>query len=198
MLKKLTNPFTYIAGSKALLYGLLAIIASSLIGHFSNTHFTGILSIKMCPSLPLSYFMMQGFINWLILSGLLYLAAILLSKSSVRIIDIFGTLALSRAPYVLAALTGFSKSMQKFGLYLVWTYLKQGEPVEITSLEKGIAIFWLVFNLLMTIWYVALMFNAYKVSTNLKDAKLILSFIVVLILTIIITNWLTSLYITKF
>ena len=35
------NPFRYIAGGKALLYGLLAIFLASLIGNYSGIHFPG-------------------------------------------------------------------------------------------------------------------------------------------------------------
>jgi hypothetical protein len=195
---KLLNPFTRIAGTKSLVYGLLIILSTSLIGHYSHTHFPDILSVKLSPDFPVWYFILQGLSNWLVISSLLYLAAKLFSKSSVRLIDIFGTQALARTPYLLAALMGFSNTVEKLGKHLLWTLLQQGEPITISQFEIALAILLMGVTLLLTVWLITLMFNAFKVSSNLKGPKLVLSFIVILISSMPISAYLTQLIITKF
>ncbi|MCW3806479.1 hypothetical protein [Plebeiibacterium marinum] len=190
MIKKLINPFYYIAGLKSLALGLAIIILSSTIGYFSHTHFPSIISIKTSPDMPLWYFIIQNLINWLTISTFMYIAAILFSKSKVRIIDIYGTQALARYPYFPAAFIGFSEALELFGKYILWTTLKMGEPVEISNIEIMVAVTLIVFSLLLTIWLIALMFNAFKISANIKGSKLSIIFIIVLVISVIITEYL--------
>jgi len=192
MIKKLLNPFVYIAGSYSLLIGLLIIFCTSVIGYYSNIHFPDILSVKTGPSYPVSYYILQSIANWMIISTILYLFAVVFSKSKIRLIDIFGTQALARYPYLFAALTGFSNTMDKFGRYILWQLLEQGEPVVMSAGAITLAIVLIIFTLFLTIWMVALMFNAYKIASNLKRGKLIITFITSLILAIVLSAFINS------
>ncbi|MCH7409483.1 hypothetical protein MM239_08760 [Belliella sp. DSM 111904] len=191
MFKKLTNPFTYIAGKKSLLIGLLVIFATSIVAFYSNTYFPDIISVKMGVDLSLISGVTQNFLNWIVVSLLFYLAAISLSKSKIRIVDIFGTQALARIPYFFVSLISFSEVIDLYGKYLLWVYMKHGEPIEITMVQKSIAVFFLFVSLLLTIWLVTLMFNAYKVAANLKGARLIASFIVIMIISMVVLTYLS-------
>jgi hypothetical protein len=195
MIQKLFNPFVYIAGLKSLLNGLLIILATSIVGYLSHTHFPDIISVKIGFTSPVWYFVVQSLLNWLSISILLYLAAIILSKSSVRLLDIFGTQALARYPYFFAAFFAFSDSMLEFGSFLAWTFLHSGTPVEISTFSIVVAIGLIILTLLLTIWMVALMFNAYKISANLKGPKLVTSFIVAMIGAMILSGYLSSILI---
>lgn len=198
MLKKLFNPFVYIAGGKSLLIGIAILLATSLIGYMSGTHFPDVLSVKIGYSSKLVYYVAQGIVNWLSISVLLYIFALVLSKSSVRLIDIFGTQALARYPYFIAGLFSFSPSMLEFSSYLGWTFLHYGEPVEISNLSMVIAIVLIVLTIAITVWMVALMFNAYKLAANLKGAKLIVSFIVAIMGAMALSAYGTKLLILNF
>ena len=194
MIKKFINPFEYIAGVNSLGLGIFILLLTSVIGYFSNTHFPDLISVKVNPNYSVLQIMAECLSNWLIVSILFYLAAIIFSKSSIRLIDIFGTQALARSPYLFASLVGFSNSMNTFGRYLVWTYMKQGEPVEITTFQIIIALMLTVFVILLTIWLIILMFNAFKVSANLKGIKLSIIFIVVLIISMIFSVFTNKLF----
>ena len=63
-----------------------------------------------------------------------------------------------------------------------------GNKVEISTFEMGMAIFLIVLTLLLTVWMITLMYNAYKVSANLKSTRLVLTFIAGLILSIILSG----------
>ena len=198
MIKKLLNPFIHIAGIKSLIFGILILLLTSIIGYFSNTHFPDIISIKIINAHPLWYFIIQNLLNWFVVSILFYIAAIIFSKSSVRMVDIFGTQALARTPYLFASFLGFSKSINNFGKYLLWTHLHQGEPIEISSIEIIIAILFMILTLLLTIWLIILMVNAFKVSANLKGTKLSLIFIVVLIISMLLSVYINKILIQGF
>jgi len=192
MTKKLLNPFVYIAGGYSLLIGLLIIFCTSVIGFYSNIHFPDILSVKTGPDYPILYYILQSIANWLVISAILYLFAVVFSKSKIRSIDIFGTQALARFPYLIAALTGFSNTMDKFGRYILWQLLEQGDPVVMSAGAITIAIVLIVVTLFLTVWMVALMFNAYKIAANLKRGKLIITFITSLILAIVLSAFINN------
>ncbi|HNW51063.1 MAG TPA: hypothetical protein PKH79_08275 [Prolixibacteraceae bacterium] len=191
MSKYLFNPFRYIAGWESLAAGVIALLATSVIAYFSHIHFPDLISVKTNPGIPYYVLLFENTINWLVPSILLYLSALIFSQSSVRVIDIFGTQALARAPYLIAALTGISGTIDKFGKYTLWKTVNVGDPVVMSTGEIMLAITLLLFMVLATIWMIALMYNAFKVSANIKGPKLIIPFIVVMVLSTAITGFAT-------
>ena len=191
MNKILYNPFKYIAGWESLLAGIVILLGTSVIGYYSHIHFPDMISVKTNPGIPYYVLLFENTINWLVPSILLYLLALILSQSSVRVIDIFGTQSLARAPYLIAALTGFSGTIDKFGRYTLWKTVNIGDPIVMSTGEIMLAITLLLFMLLATIWMIALMYNAFKISANIKGPKLIISFIVVMVLSTAITAFIT-------
>ncbi len=195
MIKKLINPFRYIAGYKSLTIGLLIIICTSLVSVFSHKHFPDIISVKTGPDYSFWYLLIENISTWIIFSTFLYVLAISFSKSAVRIVDIFGTQAFARLPYLLVSFVGFSGSLKLFNQHILWTVLQRGEPVDLTILDTTIAVLLLVFTLSMTVWVIVLMFNAFKVSSNIKGGRLILLFVISVIGSTIINHY-TSNYLT--
>lgn len=182
------NPFRYIAGGYSLIIGILILLLSSLISFYSNTHFPDLISVKIAGGFPLLYLIIQSFLNWIVVSIIFYLMAIIASKSKVRIVDVFGTQALARFPYLIVSLIGFSSTIDLFGKYILWNLMKIGEPIDLSISVIVIAILLMIFTLFLTVWMIILMFNAFKVSANLKGAKLILLFISGIILSTFLTG----------
>ncbi|HQN93660.1 MAG TPA: hypothetical protein PLQ09_06055 [Prolixibacteraceae bacterium] len=191
-MNKLINPFKYIAGWESFFIGLGILFATAFVGYLSGVHFPDLISVKTSSGLPFIVILAQSISNWLVLSALLYFAGIVLSPSSIRFIDVFGTQAMARFPYLLVASTGFSPALEKFGKHIMWSALSIGEPTDLSSVELTTAIILIIFTLLSTIWLITLAFNAFKVSTNLKEAKLIISFIVIFIVSTIITGFISN------
>ena len=158
MEKWLFNPFTYIAGWKALLIGFAFIAITSVVGFFSQIHFDGPLNLHQGLDLQLYMFLLENIIAWLSMVIIFYPFGLILSKSSIRLIDVAGTIALARAPIALTSL----------GL-LPWF-----------KLMTPTSMYYMPFNFLYTlplIWIVVLYYNAYSISCNIKGFKLIASFI---------------------
>ncbi len=195
MINKLINPFRYIAGYKSLTIGLLIIFCTSLVSAFSHKHFPDIISVKTSPGYPFLYLLIENTSIWIVFSTILYVLSISFSKSAVRFVDIFGTQAFARLPYFLVSFVGFSGSLKLFNQHILWTALQRGEPVDLSILDATIAVLLLVFTLLMTVWVILLMFNAFKVSSNIKGSRLFLLFIVSVIGSTIISHY-TSSYLT--
>ena len=190
-LSRLFNPFREIAGSKALFYGLLAMMVTGITGYFSHTHFPDIVSIKYIPEhLPLGYYFFQQLIIWLVPSIVFYLLAMIGASSSVRIIDVFGTQALARFPYVIAAVTGFSGSMKRFVDYITALVVEQNLQASLSSFDMVMAIVLIFISLLLAVWVVALMYNAFRISANLKGAKAIVLFMIGFVAAMVISLYL--------
>jgi hypothetical protein len=180
------NPFTRIAGLTSLTIGLAAILATTLIGYFSHIHFPDMISVKLSGNLSISIVLLENLSNWLVPSILFYLAIVIFSKP-VRVLDVFGTVAMARIPFLIAALTGFFPAQLKFASYVMWKFAKMGTPVEISGFEIATAIIIGIVTILVIIWSIALLFNAFKTISNLNNSKLVAVFIPTLILSIVIS-----------
>ena len=157
MKKLLFNPFERIAGWKALAIGICFMSLTAVLGKINNLLFDGILNVTPLPHSYGEAFYAQG-INWVVLSLIMWIAGKLFSKSNIRILDIAGTIALSRTPLLLFVFAGFLPFF----------------PSDLSDIYKL-----LLFNLIYIIpgiWMVALMYRAYSISCNMKGTRGVLSF----------------------
>ena len=172
----LFNPFHLWAGAKALIAGLIAMIASGVIAYYSGTRFDGLLDFHFTGGAGTSYSIIyESLIWWAFFSIFLYLCGIILSKSKVRLVDVFGTQALARVPFLLVAILSALPGVAEYAIGL-FTSMQNSTAGPQTG---NAALFWpvMVISLLATIWAIALMWRAYKVSCNLKGTKAVVSFI---------------------
>jgi hypothetical protein len=177
----LFNPFRFIAGFKALLPGLAIILVSALVGSFSNTHFDGVLDAHTGLEAPRWLFFAEGLINWVCMVIPLFFFGLIVSRSSFRTIDVFGTQALARWPYLITSVVMLPDANQRVGIYLMSKFTQTAPAVAISSTDVFIFVFAVILAIFMVIWMVALMYRAYAVSCNIKGAGAIITFIVSLI-----------------
>jgi len=177
----LFNPFMFVAGFKALLLGLAIILISAFIGSLSNTHFDGILDVHTGAESPLWFFFAEGVIDWLCIVVPLFFFGLIVSRSSFRIIDVLGTQALARWPYLIAALVMLPDANRRIGVYIMSRLTQTTSPAAIDYIDMSIFAFAMILTVLMAVWMVALMYKAYCVSCNIKGPKAIATFIASLI-----------------
>ncbi len=167
MRTKLFNPFIFLAGGKALALGLAGMVMAALLGFFGRSHFNGVLDFhKFRDVLPLYISFTEQAIIFLCLVVPFYAAGRIFSRSQIRLVDVAGTLALARWPMILTAMTGF------------------GLPADIRGLADitaGVIVLALV-GFVFVIWMVALSYNAFSVSCNIKGSKAVSIFIVCLLI----------------
>ncbi len=107
---------------------------------------------------------------------------LIISKSAPRFIDVFGTQALARGPYLVAALVMLPEANRRFSADLLRVVAKGGFVLQdIHYADMAIFIFCSIIGLVMLVWMVVLMYRAYSVSCNLKGLMTIVTFIVSLI-----------------
>ena len=177
----LFNPFRVVAGYKALLLGLAIILISALVGSLGNTHFDGVLDVHTGLQTPLWLFFAEGLINWICMAIPLFFFGLIVSSSSFRAIDVLGTQALARGPYLITALAMLPDANRRIGEYLIAKFTQTAPTATINYIDILVFVLAMVLAVLMTVWMVALMYRAYCVSCNIKGAKAISTFIVSLI-----------------
>jgi hypothetical protein len=177
----LFNPFRFIAGFKALLLGLAIILVSGFVGSLSNTHFDGVLDLHTGAAAPMWFFLSEGIINWVCMAMPLFFFGLIVSNSSFRVIDVLGTQALARWPYLIAAIVMLPDANRRVLDYIVSKLTQNAPAAAISSIDVFIFGFAMIIAIFMLIWMVALMYVAYTMSCNIKGARAVITFIVSLI-----------------
>jgi hypothetical protein len=187
------NPFERIAGWKAFGIGLVILCITTAIGYFGHTVFYGI-SIKIVPSVTCGQAFALQMLGLAILVFVMWITALLAAKH-VRFQDILGTVTLSKYPLVLSALFFgvFSKRLNEIA-NMFNSAANIQEIIEIAKNEYALFALMSVFSIIILIWTIALLYNAFQVSSNLKGAKCVLLFIAALLISEIITNVIVSMY----
>ena len=173
----LFNPFYYVAGAKALGLGLLVLILTGMFGFWGKIRFDGLLDFHMgLPPLPIWGNIAETLFSWLLLSILLFFAGKMISKSRPRLIDVLGTQALARLPYLLVSLTALMPGANRFTNELLTGRASWDQ----FSPDMAVFLFVAIFGLVMMAWMIALMYRAFAVSCNVSGKVAILVFIVAL------------------
>jgi hypothetical protein len=193
----LFNPFRFIAGFQALLIGLVIILLSSFIGSFSNTHFDGVLDVHTGAAAPMWFFLAEGMIDWICMVIPLFFFGLIVSRSSFRMIDVLGTQALARWPYLIAALVMLPNANRRVLEYIM-SKVMQTAPPAVNSIDVFVFGFAIIVMILMAIWMVALMYRAYAVSCNIKGARVVITFIVSLIGAEVLSKFAMVLLVRRF
>ncbi len=186
----LWNPFEKIAGGASLVAGVVILLITGVIASFSNTHFDGVLDTHVGHAAPLWVFLGEGIANWLCLAVVLWIAGLILTGRSrkFRALDLFGTQALARWPYLLAALICSPPGFQRYSTALI-TAAKQGQLLPAASVGDTL-IFWgaTLVILIVTVWFVALAWKSFRISCDVRGGKAITLFIVGIILAEVISK----------
>jgi hypothetical protein len=173
----LYNPFYQVAGFKSLVIGSLVFLIVTSVAFKTGTHFNGLLNFDLAKDSGYLVFAAEHAINWLFTSLFMYISGLILSKSRIRLIDIAGTVLLARIPLIIMPLIRLLPVFQSFFAQSWQIYLLMG------------------IYLFSLIWSLALLFNAFKISCNLKGERLIISFILSMILSEICTKTVISMII---
>lgn len=168
----LFNPFHYIAGGQALAAGLAIILLAGINGGVSHLHFYGVFDAYIGASVPSEFYVAEGLIDWFTLSLALWVAGLLVSRSRIRAIDIFGTQALARIPTLVIVnvilFPGFGRQMARLGA--------GDRSVVVTDMSVFALVALIV--CLMLIWMVLLMYRAFTVSSNARGVKAVVGFFI--------------------
>ena len=186
----LWNPFTIIAGGPALLAGILVLLATGYLASLSSTHFDGVLDTHVGFKAPLWFFLAEGFINWLCLALFLLVGGLLTARGRrFRVLDLFGTQALARWPFLISALVANLPGFTEFNGKLL-TIANQGKftfPTA-TAGEMAAFAFGTLTMVVITVWFVALAWKSFRISCDARGWKAITIFIVGIIIAEVVSK----------
>lgn len=181
MKKWLFNPFVYIAGVRALLIGGGIMIITAVVAFYSRAHFDGALDMHCGAPTQFWQSWLESSIDLASLVIPFYILGRIFSDTTVRLIDIVGTVALARWPMLLMALLAFMP-----------VPYPTGDMPSMNEIFKLLANPYFIVQVILTIplivWNVALLYNAYSVSTNLKKSKAVVTFIAGLIIAEVLSK----------
>jgi len=184
----LFNPFVFIAGPQALGLGLAAVLTAGLIGSFSHTHFDGVLDVHLGGGAPWWFFVAEGLIDWISLSLTLWIFGKIISTTAFRAIDLWGTQALARWPMLLIGFLTLPPGFRRFPQVLLGAVTQPGAKIAIDPWDAAVFCVAALAMLPLICWVVALMYQSYSVSCNVKGGKAIGTFVAGLILAEIISK----------
>ena len=164
----LINPFERIAGLEALLWGLAGMGVSTALSYYSGWHYHGLLHFGPAPNPAWWCYAVEHLAVWLIPAVMFYLGGLLLSRSRIRMVDVLGTVVFAQLPLIVMNLFNFLPPMQKLAQIDV-----NMPPAEIMQQPGFIVGMWLsLVAFVFMIWTLVWMFQALKVSCNLKGYRL--------------------------
>jgi hypothetical protein len=175
------NPFEKIAGEKALLIGTVFMITGSILAGLTNARFDGVLDLHFAEESDFTTALIDQLINIACLGLIFYITARISGARHTRPVDIAGTFLLAKAPYTILPLLNLAGNMNEIGEEII-----AGD--NISTYQWGVFILLILILILFVIWSIALMVNAYRVSTNLRGNKMIIGFIIALIVAEIISK----------
>ena len=184
-LSLLINPFVRIAGGKALSIGLVIFVASILLAYCGNMVFDGVLDAHFSDHINFGRALLAPSIALFIFILVLYLTGRLLSKSSIRFIDVAGTVTLARTPYILISLVVLIPGIYDYNMVIAQNLLAQNYS-GITIVQWIVFFLFLFVSMVATIWFVILSYKAFSVSCNISGAKGIIGFITALLFSEIV------------
>ena len=172
------NPFTRIAGWQAFGVGLMFVILTGIICTFSKVAFDGVIDMHLVKELTL----LQSFeflaIDLISLVTIMTATGFIISKSF-RIIDILGTMTLSRSPLLILAIAGYFTISPDINEII-------RDPILVFQSVSFIII--ILLSIPVTIWSIILMFNALKESCGINGNKLGSAFIIALLVAEVISK----------
>lgn len=167
-LKLLLNPFEKIAGYQALVWGCAGLIVSSVLNYCSGYHYHGLLHFGTASNPSYWIFLVEAVIVWLIPALMFLGGGLALSKSQIRPVDVLGTVAFAQLPFVLQNAAFLLPSFQRI-LRLDTNMTMQEMLANKTLLMDALVG---SFILIFIVWVLVWMFQAFKVSCNLKSTRL--------------------------
>ena len=161
------NPYGKISEVRAFAIGAAAVFCAATIGYFANALMLSPLKIISGLNVAYPVFLIAQFLTWLVPALIFYALGKLLSPSHIRLVDVFSFTAFAQVPLVFAMaffLPPCAGEILNPLNILNESYLMQ------TSAAIGLML--AAASLIPLIFGLVWLFNAVKVSANLKGASL--------------------------
>ena len=177
------NPFLFWGGSKALWIGLLVVVIHIPLGYFFQIRFDGALDMHLGTVDNLVRSLIDIVIAWVSMFSCMYISGKLFD-SPIRFLDVAGATAIARVPLLLAIIPARVFFPKFRNLEEFYSMLDNQLWIFVTGT---------ILLLIILIWFFVLLFNAYKVNSNLRGWKLGVGFITAVIaaeiMSMVLLQW---------
>lgn len=184
MKKLLFNPFEKYDARPLLFIGIAATALGSLLGYIYNARFDGVIDLHFSPDVNYAEPFSDNIFNIAFLFVALYVFGRSINKK-IRPIDILATTMIARIPFYLVCFTNVD------GKLFIETAEALEKGPEALQANPGDLMVVAILGLLMLpflVWYIALLFNGFKVAVNAKTSKHVLLFVLALIIAEVLSK----------
>lgn len=188
MKKLLFNPFATQPDNKLLWAGLFSVIGGSLLGWFFNARFDGVLDLHFVPETTWWQPFADNAINVFSAVALLFIAGKIVNRKT-RITDLLSVVLVARTPlylYTLANINNYTYNATNVLLQAKDNIYALSPTLLITQFISSLVV------LALIVWYMALLYNGYKVATNLKKGSQVAGYIATVLIAEILSKILIS------
>lgn len=175
-MNRFLNPFRYLAGTKALAWGLLFILLTAGVLRAASMVQDSLLHFAFVRDLSFGRVLAVELALWVLPAVVLYGAGLLLSRSKIRPIDMLGTTAFAQLPLLPMNLPFLFPQMKTWTEGLRHTVLAGGMP------ETGTLVLLTVYGFVaiaLLVFFYLWNYRAFSVGCNVRGPKAIAAFIVV-------------------
>lgn len=182
----LFQPFEKYSEKTLLLLGIIFTLIGSFIAYAFNIRFDGVLDVHIVSDALWYQTLIDNLINIFCLIIFLYSSAKYINKKT-RIIDIITTSIIARIPLYLLPLINIKNTVNQATediIQLINPELINEIPISSLLIVTGFGIIAILF----VVWFIALLFNGFKVASNAKGKFSVILFSISLILAEILSK----------
>ncbi len=185
-MRKALNPFIWLSGEKSLATGIIGAILTGGVAWAGGESFRGVIS-QGYAELTLWQTLLQSLAGWAVLSSLLYAAALGLSRSKVRAIDLYGNQLMARIAMLPLFCVGAIPSIREWSLSMLTMSPEQILRTDMTPMAVMAFI-----AIVAVVWFFIWSYQGFSVAANLRGWKGGVSYVVCYLAAEIAGSYLTA------
>lgn len=187
MWKKILNPFHFLPLRQAWCWGIAAMILAAVFSWQTGLRATSLTQTNYLGD-ALWMSTLRQVILWLLFSVVLYVCAVIFSKSKVRFVDVAAFNMFARIPFYLTLLIFAFPSLRH-----IFGSIMDGN-LEVALQHSNLLSIVGIVSLVGFIWYLYWNYKAFAEATNLKNGKGVAIFAVGYIITYVASGYIMILF----
>ena len=183
MIEKLKNLFRYLPLRQAICWGIVAMILTAVFCWQVGLRMTSITQVNYAGG-ALWKATVGQLVVWLLFSVILYVVGVMLSRSKIRFWDVASFNLFARIPFDLTLLIFAIPTVRSvMGLAMDGNIARMMEHMNLLTIVG-------VVSLLFSMWYFYWSYKAFAESTNVKNSKGVVAFILSFVVTYLVSGYL--------
>ncbi len=184
----LFNPFKKYSERHLFIIGVVFTLIGTALGYVFKTRFDGVIDSHIVSDIMWDKVLFDNIINIFCLILFLYISAKYINKKT-RIIDIITTSMIARTPIYILPLFNINDVMSMAVKEIIQNSTYGPELINhVSFFSLFLVIVFSIVSILFLVWYIALLFNGFKVASNAKEKISVILFILSVLLAEILSK----------